>query len=1507
MPFAATCTLPRSQYNALESIYIQSDGENWIVPSDQTKWTFPSSVNAPCIDHWAGITCSCSPHKNQYGIVALSLSDYNMHRFISSSIGNLTDLQILDLSRNRLRGTLPPEIGQLSALSNFTVSFNQLTGSIPAEIGQLLSLQRLNIYFNFFKGSIPSEIGQLSSLEVMDLSGNELSGSIPAQIGQLSSLSSLAIDTNQLTGTIPNEIGHLSKLQYLDLNLNHLRGSIPPEIGQLSAFQYLDLNSNLLTGSIPAEIGQLSLLRFFSLYSNQLVGSIPSELYQLSSLRTLDTGVNQLTGSIPTVISQLSSLQYLGLYFNLLTGSIPSEIGQLLSLRILYLDSNQFVGPIPSIISQLSLLEYLGCAENHLTGSFLSEIGQLSLLEDLYLFSNQLTGSIPSEIGQLSLLQNVDLNSNLLHGSIPTEICQLSWLQFLGLYINFLTGSIPSEIGQLSSLDYLDLDFNQLMGSIPPEISQLSLLYYLDLYSNHLTGSIPSEIGQLSLLQDLYLYSNHLSGSIPLSVCDMSLLRFLYLYDNAITSSIPECFGQLSLLISLALQSNHMSSIIPASLSNISSLVGIFLNDNHLTGTLPYSIGSIQSLGQLSLSNNQFSGSIFPAISTAKLTTLNIANNLFTGSITENIFLSSLLSALVASGNCLHGSIPETVCNVNDKSMIVFDFSNSGGNELCPDNQRIQSHRPPLVHGTFSKLGLSGTIPSCLLTSSSMTALRLSGNRLHGGIASSIPSSSTIKLVNLTLAYNSLTGSIPDWIQQHSFQELDLSNNRLDGTLSSDFMVSAYQTALGLAVNRLSGDLPRRIVEVSSNMSSLNVLSGNIFACDNEKLPSQDPSADSYSCGSYELYVSSYTWLGFVGSFILIGIIVRLVAHRCQAILSRYECYQLLISWSAAISQLFDKSVNNKDTNHSQVWISRIQQLPETVTFLVLIHFQPKVAFCVGVFLVCIALPTYIGLHPVSSIVTYDYGYVISMAYLHDIQPVIFIGTLLLILFVIAIYVIRSFLAFLNSIHTSLQGRAASVSIPSWQNNPYAWRQYLIFLALNMINFVVVMTVNIAYVNTLINSTSYSRVELLFIQTSVGFFKVVWNSYYVSWSCDWLASFSSHQGSMRSRYLMSIMNYIVAPVISTIVYSKSCFYFVFNSAEEVSSSLSLILFELGHCGFDECLISFPISIDSTSFSSFDYSYACGQALIVAYTPVLISSYLFSGLFRPSSIVLAFDNPISRFIHKIRNYRKIIPSPYRPKRRVKGRDIAVRLMVHSTVLFTFGLAAPILVIPIVFSVITDCSTYRLLVGKTLYENDIEVMEAGPNQKISINPIVQPSGNGVSIDTSIQISSSNHLNKYRNNKISIKADLLTMEHLDMASSYQAIDACFHLMIVFVMLFWALLFFDMIADVYGVINGIITMTCFAVLPALLLIAMDKSNLILRMMSQIGLSHVIDRYLANKLGLDMSRWKSIISSISPGADDHPDPSSVASSHDVEMMVSSRMHSNDQFIAEDHQVNHDH
>ncbi|MYG96421.1 MAG: hypothetical protein F4195_07475, partial [Gammaproteobacteria bacterium] len=249
---------------------------------------------------------------------------------IPGELGQLSNLETLNVTGNELRGPIPPELGQLSKLLSLSLSNNQLSGNIPSELGDLGSLRHLYLEFNQLGGNIPGELGRLSNLETLNVIGNKLSGPIPPEIGQLSNLETLSLNElgeNQFSGPIPPEIGQLDNLRYLALGQNQLNGSIPAEIGQLSNLEHLNLNQNLLSGPIPPEIGQLGSLRVLYLGSNQLRGRIPSEIGYLSNLELLDLGENELSGLIPQEFRQLLNLRELSLIRNFgIVGTLPYDM-----------------------------------------------------------------------------------------------------------------------------------------------------------------------------------------------------------------------------------------------------------------------------------------------------------------------------------------------------------------------------------------------------------------------------------------------------------------------------------------------------------------------------------------------------------------------------------------------------------------------------------------------------------------------------------------------------------------------------------------------------------------------------------------------------------------------------------------------------------------------------------------------------------------------------------------------------------------------------------------------------------------------------------------------------------------------------------------------------------------------------------------------------------------------------------------------------------------------------
>jgi hypothetical protein len=103
-------------------------------------------------------------------------------------------------------------------------SSKNLINSIPSEIGQLTGLEYLHLTTNKLNGSIPSNLGNLRNLKKLFLSRNQLSGPIPSSLGNLRSLEILALQNNQLSGRIPSSFGNMSNLRILSLFHNLLTG-----------------------------------------------------------------------------------------------------------------------------------------------------------------------------------------------------------------------------------------------------------------------------------------------------------------------------------------------------------------------------------------------------------------------------------------------------------------------------------------------------------------------------------------------------------------------------------------------------------------------------------------------------------------------------------------------------------------------------------------------------------------------------------------------------------------------------------------------------------------------------------------------------------------------------------------------------------------------------------------------------------------------------------------------------------------------------------------------------------------------------------------------------------------------------------------------------------------------------------------------------------------------------------------------------------------------------------
>ena len=245
---------------ALADLYNTTGGSSW---SRQADWLNPQATN------WQGVSVAGGR------VTALVLDNNHLIGAIPDSLGNLSQLQDLDLSGNRLVGGIPANLGNLTQLSALSLFGNQLTGGIPATLGSLTNLQYIALSNNQLVGSIPASIGNLSNLLILYLFNNQLVGGIPASMGNLSNLQSLYLSNNQLSGSIPDSLGNLTQLHDLLVFGNQLVGGIPASLGNLTQLQNLFLDRNQLTGGIPASLGNLTQLQQLFLRENKLVGDVP--------------------------------------------------------------------------------------------------------------------------------------------------------------------------------------------------------------------------------------------------------------------------------------------------------------------------------------------------------------------------------------------------------------------------------------------------------------------------------------------------------------------------------------------------------------------------------------------------------------------------------------------------------------------------------------------------------------------------------------------------------------------------------------------------------------------------------------------------------------------------------------------------------------------------------------------------------------------------------------------------------------------------------------------------------------------------------------------------------------------------------------------------------------------------------------------------------------------------------------------------------------------------------
>ena len=126
-----------------------------------------------------------------------------------------------------------------------------MQGKIPDELFDSLQLRTIDISKNKLNGTVPILIEQLKNIENIRFNENQIGGSLPPEIFSLTRIKVLMMQSNKLTGSIPTSVGTLHNLTLLILNHNSLKGQNPLWLQNLTQSETLHLHHNQLTGIAP--------------------------------------------------------------------------------------------------------------------------------------------------------------------------------------------------------------------------------------------------------------------------------------------------------------------------------------------------------------------------------------------------------------------------------------------------------------------------------------------------------------------------------------------------------------------------------------------------------------------------------------------------------------------------------------------------------------------------------------------------------------------------------------------------------------------------------------------------------------------------------------------------------------------------------------------------------------------------------------------------------------------------------------------------------------------------------------------------------------------------------------------------------------------------------------------------------------------------------------------------------------------------------------------------------